>query len=320
MHRKLFSGALLFTATTAVLYVGVLAALCGIHRQGRPFVHWFYPELHWKGGASWMRYTEFDSLRKEHFDAIILGSSHAYRGYDPRIFKEKGYSCFNLGSSAQTPMHTYRIMREVLDHRNTGLVIFDCYDIVMENDPLEATADLSMNVPWTRAATAMALEQRDPRGLLMLTVRALLAGEGPVYSDSTYRPGGYCEKRDSLRYPVWYRHPDAWKPREGMEKYFTRILDRCKELDIPVVLVSHPSPLTANEVKHRTFSKWVHSVADPRGVPYIDLAFHHGLPINDHDHFYDHNHLNLAGVRIFNEHLIHLLEQKGLLHPKASPQ
>ena len=313
MHRKLFTGALLFAATTAVMYVGVLAVLCGIHRQGRPFVHWFYPELHWKGGASWMRYTEFDSLRNEHFDAIILGSSHAYRGYDPRIFNEQGYSCFNLGSSAQTPMHSYHLLKEVLDHDNTGLLIFDCYDIMMEADPLEATSDLTMNVPWTGAAWGMALDQRDPRGLLMVTVRSLLSGEGPIYSDSTYRSGGYCETPDSLRHPVWYKPRNEWRPFDHMQDRFAAILDRCKEQGISLVLVNHPAPSTANPIKHKAFAAWVHAVADPRGVPFIDLAFDHGLPLNDHDHFYDHNHLNRAGVRIFDEHLIRLLEQGGLL-------
>ena len=37
-------------------------------------------------------------------DILFLGSSLAYRGFDTRIWKERGYTAFNLGSSAQSPV------------------------------------------------------------------------------------------------------------------------------------------------------------------------------------------------------------------------
>lgn len=314
MRRVLFSSLLRTALVVVTVYVGVLAALCMVHRQGRPLVHWFFPELHWKGGDTWQRYTEFDAQRRSHFDAIVIGSSHAYRGYDPAIFRAHGHSFFNLGSSAQTPLHSLRIVREVIDSSNTGLLIFDCYDIMMEADPLEATSDLTMNLPWDRPAWSMGLAQRDPRGLLLLAVRSLLHRHAPVFTDSTYRPGGYCETTDSLRHPVWYKPKDRWKPYADMKESFIALLDLCRERGVAVVLVNHPAPSTANRKKHAAFAEWVRSVAEPRHVPFIDLAFDHGLPLSDHDHFYDHNHLNKAGVRIFDEELIRRLERAGLLH------
>ena len=42
---------------------------------------------------------------------LVLGASHAYRGIDPRVFTEKGYRLFNLGSSSQTPLQTQILLK-----------------------------------------------------------------------------------------------------------------------------------------------------------------------------------------------------------------
>lgn len=40
-----------------------------------------------------------EAKTKGKVDILFLGSSHAYRGFDVRLFEQAGYSCFNLGSS-----------------------------------------------------------------------------------------------------------------------------------------------------------------------------------------------------------------------------
>src|SRR5689334_14184152 len=53
-------------------------------------------------GHLFTRVKEIDSVKK--VDILFLGSSHSYRGFDPRIFKQYGLTSFNLGSSSQTPI------------------------------------------------------------------------------------------------------------------------------------------------------------------------------------------------------------------------
>ena len=45
-----------------------------------------------------------EAASSQNIDVLILGSSHAYRGFDTRIFAEQGIRAFNLGTSAQTPI------------------------------------------------------------------------------------------------------------------------------------------------------------------------------------------------------------------------
>jgi hypothetical protein len=53
-------------------------------------------------GHMFTRNKELNSL--DSIDILVIGSSHVYRGFDPRFFSKKGIRLFNLGSSAQTPL------------------------------------------------------------------------------------------------------------------------------------------------------------------------------------------------------------------------
>ena len=44
-------------------------------------------------------------------DILFVGSSHAYRGFDPRIFAALGFTSFNLGTKAQSPLNTDFLLR-----------------------------------------------------------------------------------------------------------------------------------------------------------------------------------------------------------------
>src|SRR5690606_20440173 len=77
-----------------------------------------------------------------HVDILVLGSSHAYRGYDPRIFQERGYRIFNLGSSAQTFLQTEVLMKRYIDSMRPKLVIFDVYPTLFSSDGVESSLEL----------------------------------------------------------------------------------------------------------------------------------------------------------------------------------
>ena len=77
-------------------------------------------------GHSLTRMREVKELSD--IDVLIIGSSHAYRGIDPRIFKEKGLNTFNLGSSLQTPINTKILLKKYLDKLKPKLVIYVVYD------------------------------------------------------------------------------------------------------------------------------------------------------------------------------------------------
>src|SRR5438067_355769 len=47
-----------------------------------------------------------DAARHEPVEVVVFGSSHAYRGFDPRVFAAAGHTLVNLGSTNQTPLNS----------------------------------------------------------------------------------------------------------------------------------------------------------------------------------------------------------------------
>ena len=75
-------------------------------------------------------------------DILFVGSSHAYRSFDPRLFSAAGFKTFNLGSSAQTPINTEVILDRYLERLNPKTVIYEVYPETFCSDGVESTVDI----------------------------------------------------------------------------------------------------------------------------------------------------------------------------------
>lgn len=56
-----------------------------------------------------------DAKSLDSLDVLILGSSHAFKTFDPRIFKDKGYQMLSLATPSQTPQNSYFILKDFFD-------------------------------------------------------------------------------------------------------------------------------------------------------------------------------------------------------------
>lgn len=299
MGRLLIQGSR-FIALSVALYLFSFYILTKTVFLGRPLIYRTSDYYQWKGGSAWMQYAEFDPTAR--WDAVVLGSSHAYRGYDPRVFRERGYRMFNLGSSAQTPMNGYYVLEQEADSLRTPLVIFDMYENAFTQDGLESTSELTQHVPSDAEAWGMAWGVRDPRALNMMALRYFTRDEGPMFKDSTYRGAGYAVR--AARAPADVRY-DVGRPlrmNTNQLRYFTACMELCRARGVQLVLTTHFYPHQSDQAKHALFHHFVDSTAHVHGLRYFDFAYAHDL--NDRDHFCDHNHMNEAGARIFGERLV----------------
>ncbi len=308
MVRFLRSGVVL-VLVTAGLYAAAMFVLCRVEQGGHALLYRTGDYYQYKGGVAYAKFKEWDPAA--HVDVLVVGSSHAYRGYDPRVFRRHGISLFNLGSSAQTPLNTYHVLLHYAQPGHAGLVLIDVYEGSFSNDGLESTSELVVNMSSDAAALGMAAAQKDLRCLNILALRFLRRNDPPDRLDSTYVSGGFAEHPDSLAGAVDYPRYDPAKVRPAQVRYLHECLALCAERGLPAVLVTHCQPHQADSLGHLRFRALIDSVRAPFRVPYVDMALGHSL--NDHDHFYDHNHLDQAGVELFNAALILRLRAEGLL-------
>ena len=269
--------------------------------------YWLYTSLKYKQGHSSTIIMLDEARRTKNPDVLILGSSHAYRGFDVRIFNTAGYSAFNLGSSSQTPLQTYVLLQRYLKNIRPKFVIYEVYpgtfatrgiegaaDLISNdiNDSLSYSMDLKINHLITYNTLAYGYYHDFTRGVPQ-TPAADLAPE------DTYIPGGYVEKT-----VTYFRNAPAEKKYEvifdkNQRDAFEKSIALLKRNGIPYALVFAPVPKsTYNSYKNTTDIEHYFS----RHGVYFDYNKKSGL--DDSLHFFDDNHLNQRGVELFNHELL----------------
>lgn len=306
---RAFKRSSIFVLLCGVIYLAAMTVMAHLPFQGKPLIFRTGDYYNWPGGDTWQRFQEFEP--KQHYDVVIIGSSHAYRGYDPFVFTQLGLSVFNLGSSAQAPLNTYWIVKEYLDSTNTGLLILDTYEGVMQGTGLESTSDLTQNQPSDAAAAGMAWSLRDLRGMNMVALRLLARNSSPFYTDTAYAGLGFVPQPDSVKTdaPPPPKKPVVLAPR--MQYFLDQTLALCRARGIPVVISSHYARRDRRGSAHEVLARYLAQISRCTGVPYLDFTDAPG--IEDRNWFLDNNHLNATGARIFTEQLADTLEVLGYL-------
>lgn len=270
--------------------------------------------MYLRGGQGFMntRLREADTTRN--IDILFMGSSHSYRGYDPRIFLKNGQRTFNLGSSAQTPIQTKVLIDTYLDKLKPKLVVLDTYPLLFQSDGVESSLDLLSNGRIDGALAKMTLEVNSIRtyNTLIYSYFRQLAHLDKDYAEAhsrgldSYVPGGYVEKRIYPR-----RAPRVGKTLsvdlDGKQfEAFKSIVATLQQRHIDYVIVQSPLPgyTYASFANNQEFDAAMHNLGK-----YFNMNTILDLP---DEMFLDDDHLNQKGVAKFNETLIDLLNDGKL--------
>jgi len=247
------------------------------------------------------RFEEADAITG--VDILILGSSHAYRGYDTRIFKANGIKAFNFGSTAQTPVQCELIAGHYVKQMKPKLVIVDIYPIVFGLDGTESALDIILNQRKLDAAalTLNAIQTKNVKVYNTLLYSAYPNFEKQVAEKSggtdTYIQGGFVEtskKGSSAENNLKFAYEILPKQIQAFE----RILQKLKDNNIPFVLVQ--APIRKDAYNAVTNNKQMDSLFASYGEYY---NFNESLNMGP-EFFVDKSHLNQPGVEIYNASLM----------------
>ncbi len=271
----------------------------------------FQKNIKYALGAYGHMYTRLQDLKKQsEIDLLFLGSSHAYRGFDPRIFKKFNIKSFNLGSSGQTPIQTELLMIRYLNKLKPKKIIFEVYPEMFNNDGVESSIDMICNDKIDYNTFKMVFKVNDPK---------------------TYNTFFYAYLRQFLELDKYYLEPSL----KAMDKYinntgfverkleycnnckntnniksniqlktkqvesFNRIMNFFKKNNVDVILVF--APITKS--KYKLIKNLIEINSFFSGYKnYYD--FNKLMNLNDDTDFYDSHHLNQIGVEKFNQLLI----------------
>ena len=282
------------------IYVAVIFIFSNVQLIDRRMSLFFVPNLQRNGGQELQMMRDLTSNQIK-YDAIVLGSSHAYRGYDPRIFEQAGVSLFNAGTSSQNAKGSLVLYNEYLKDR-ADVFILDVYDPVFELEGTESNMRLIQNVPTHAAAFALVKQEVKMYTLNALAVRLASLNLKDEAPNNDYIKNGFCEKKGIL-YAVEPLNDSVFDANEEMFVAFETMIKQMQSDGKRIVLCSHPLPASAGlRNYHDKFLQKFSPLIQCLGVPYIDLTYYtEGFGINE---FADISHLNQEGVVLYNQLLL----------------
>ena len=212
-----------------------------------PLVTFYRPE---SGGHLFSRTKEIPNYKNP--DILFLGSSHAYRGFDTRVFDKAGIVSFNLGSSSQTPIQTEVLLKKYLDEIQPKSIVFDVFPIVFQLDGIESTADLISCDHIDDNICKLAFKSGNVKvintliyGLYQEYVRDIrnTLNERKIIDGDQYVPGGYVERMTDSTY-LDDGSIDVRMIRILPEQMaaFGRCIQMIQDRGIPFLLVQAPLP------------------------------------------------------------------------------
>jgi len=282
------------------IYVVVIFIFSNVQLVDRRMSLFFIPNLQRNGGQELQMMSDLTSNPTK-YEAIVLGSSHAYRGYDPRIFELAGVSLFNAGTSAQNAKGSLVLYNEYLRDR-ADVFILDVYDPVFELEGTESNMRLIQNVPTNKAALALVQQEWKMYTLNALAVRLASFNVEDEAPNTDYVKNGFCEKKGIL-FAVEPLNDSVFDSNEEMFEAFETLIKQMQADGKRIVLCSHPLPASAGlHNYHDKFLQRFSPLIERLGVPYIDLTYYtKGYGINE---FADLSHLNQQGVVLYNQLLL----------------
>jgi hypothetical protein len=296
----------------SIFYVGLSWLINHVRISDKRVACWINPQFQRKGGQEYRLMRDWDS--NAHYDVLVMGSSHAYRGYDPREFEKQNLQLFAAGSGFQNTLATYILSKDVFHPAKNSLVIIDLFDQTFVGDGVGCYSRVIENAGSDKAAFEFVWRKPDIRTLNAFSCR-MFSKNAPVEvgDEPGYLMNGYCPKQDTMSVlPHDMLQEDEIKFNKQFRHYLHKLVMKLKQDEVKMVFVSHPQPKTAfNENYHTQFINFIQPVIQNGGIPYLDYNSNHSL-LNT-VHFADANHLNQAGVTLWNEQLLYDLEKLNLL-------
>lgn len=275
------------------VFIGMAFSLANVPVKGRPVWCYLNKTIMLKGGQALSMTTELEELKKQDGAYLLVGSSHAYRGYDPKLFSEHGINLFNAGSSGQSLACSYELLKRY-GHKFSK-VILDLYPGSISKVDDEALLTLIQNTPNDEFAMKLFTLKPGIFSVNNLLYRFFRTQEQPLYSDPRYEGRGYESTETELKKTVNIPHSQFDESQFTLVK---SIIDYCKRSNMEITLVSHPLPFpSGDDMGYYYFKYRLDELCSTSKVSFYDYTYRHSL---DNTFFSDNNHLNVKGVRFFN--------------------
>ena len=219
-------------------------------------------------------------------DVVFLGDSAVYRGISPiALWDNYGITSYTYATSAERIWTTYYTLQEVLKYQTPKLIVLNTEGIYINKEQGETFFRLSMDnkkdsIVKFKAVTDPIYNNDffDVVSFAFPILRFHDRWENITKKDFTslnkdthHYAKGYgltTGIKANKKYVNYFEYTDKETPiSENNLSYLNKIVDLCKENNIPILFVSIPNAETWNYPKHNSFVKYT----SEKKLPYLDL-------------------------------------------------
>lgn len=240
---------------------------------------------------------------KNTIDVLVLGDSESYSSISPmQIWKEKGYTSYVCGTSAQQLDYSQRLLHRAFENQSPKIVILETNAIYREVSREKAIV--------SRLANSFPVFEYHDRWK-NLNLNDLKHGTKYTWTDTLK---GYKYNRQIVASTKKeHMNPtdkQATIPSRNIQ-YVKEMAEFCEENGAQFILLSTPSTINWNYERHNG----IKNLASELGCEYIDLNLKNDeVQINwDTDTKDKGDHLNHSGATKVTTYLSNFLEQKKIL-------
>jgi hypothetical protein len=263
------------------------------------------------------RFREVKNIKSGEIDVIFLGSSHCYRGFDPRILNSN-FSSFNLGNSAQTPYISFYLAKYYLAKLKPKKVILEAYwgSLSAPKHSIESSIDVVSNKEINSNDVEMILKQKNITSFNSLFGNLIYRFNHSIdkevqnkFKGDSYISGGYVQristKNKSLVNPK--SQDIVYNPYQI--SYLIQLIKLCKTEGVEIEIIRAPVTKCAiNSISNfNEITQELDSICNSHNVIFKDFCSIEALEkmhLIDTTDFYDLHHLSQSGVTKFNHFLL----------------
>lgn len=271
-----------------------------------------YYVLNFKYIETNFKLKKFYELEDNTVDILTLGSSHMYEGLNTAVlWREYGYTAFNLGGSVQPVWNTYYYLEEALKTQKPKIVILDTYMFHLSND-YDSTSNAIKNtygLKWSETKIEAIKESFDMEEygyqfffeILQYHSRYSDLGKKDFYPDlsnsAMYKnhKGFYCSFSSTEIKERYLSDVTACEPlSEKTEKYYRKIIELAQSNNIELIVTAVPFEAAPYNEAIVNSAK---VIADEYNVPVYDFLsdYKSDLDIDYSTDFANTQHLNHKG-------------------------
>jgi hypothetical protein len=282
-----------------------------------------------------LRWDQFYALSPNSTEVVFLGSSHAYKSFNPAIIDSATrLNSFVAGSPAQTPVTSYYVLKNVLRTQSPKTIVFENYffTVFYETGQLDNAGEVYDNMPdspvkdeffrngfniYDKCALSFAPVLRYKNNYMYVLKKII--GKAKISSSAKNMYKGYEDTHLRIKQKELTEKNkfdgyvfDSSKINETNIKYFKKIIDLCKQKNIRIIIFTCPvPPVSYKKIRNpNDIDAYFKKLVKYYGVEYYNYLNPGLLGLNqDTIYFSDYTHLNNLGAEIVSNRISNIINR-----------